>query len=159
MMTKTAQALAEYDQFEASADSLSKKYEEKLEEHRKAVAIAFSKESPNSEERCLELIYPGPPVAGAGRELSFVRQMVEMSKTSDMKWNPRLVEYARVRGFKDPGKLLASDEKAMMGFHFWIEDKWKKWYTSIGVGHLPLEQRRLHADHAAFDKWLAKEKS
>lgn len=159
MLTKTAKALEDYDRFEASADSMSKSYDEKLEERRKAVAIAFSQESPNSVDRCLELIYPGPKIAGVGKELSFVRQMVEMSKTSDMKWNPRLVEYSRVRGFKDPAKLLASDDKAMMGFHFWIEEKWTKWYTSIGVGHLSIEQRRLHADHKAFDKWLAKEKS
>lgn len=159
MLTKTAKALADYDRFEATADSMSKTYDAKIEEHRKAVAMAFSQESPNSVDRCLELIYPGPAVPPPGRELSFVRQMVEMSKTSDMKWNPRLVEYARVRGYKDPGKLLDQDEKAMMGFHFRIEDKWKKWYTSIGVGHLPLEQRRLFADQVAFDKWLAKEQS
>lgn len=154
MMTKTAAALRAYDRLleQDASDSV-------LEEQRKAVAIAFSKESPNSEERCLDLIYPGPPVAGPGRQLSFVRQMVEMSKTSDMKWNPRLVQYARVRGFKDPEKLLSSDENGMMGFRFWIEKKWDQWYKSIGVGHLSIEQRRYYQDHGAFDKWLTKEKS
>lgn len=154
MMTKTARALAWYDRFAASSDN-----EEALEELRKDVAIAFSEESPNSRERCLELIYPGPAVPRPGCEPSFVRQMVEMSKTSDMKWNPRLVQYARVRGFKDPGELLAQDEQAMLEFRFWIPKKWQEWYRSIGVGHLKLEQQRYYQDHKAFDLWLSKVKN
>jgi hypothetical protein len=154
MMTKTAKALAAYDRLGHDSDD-----DKKLEELRRGVAIAFSKESPNSEDRCLELIYPGPAVPRPGSELSFVRQMVEMSKTSDMKWNPRLVQFARVRGYKDPGKLLKEDSKTMMKFHFWIEEKWQQWYTSIGVGKLPLERQRYYQDQKAFDTWLSKVKS
>lgn len=154
MMMKTAAALKVYDRLlEQNASDA------KLEEQRKAVAIAFSKESPNSLDRCLELIYPGPPVAGPGRELSFVRRMVEMSKTSDMMWNSRLVEYARIRGYKDPAKLLDEHEDAMLEFHFWIERKWQEWYTSIGVGGLALNKQRFYQDHEAFDQWLSRERS
>lgn len=157
MITKTAKALKEYDRLVEQDAS-----DEMIEEARKAVAIAFSKESPNSEDLCREVIYPGPAVPGPGKELSFVRQMVEMSKTSDMKWNPRFVHYARVHGEKDPAKIMEKDREqgvAMMNFHFWIEKKWNEWYKSIGVGHLSLENQRYYQNQAAFDKWLAKEKS
>ena len=154
MLKRTAAALKVYDQLLAKdvSDTI-------LEEQRKAVAIAFSKESPNSEERCLELIYPGPPIPGPGRGLSFVRQMVEMSKTSDMRWNDRLVQYARVRGYKDPAKLLDDDQNAMLEFRFWIQRKWQEWYTHIGVGALSIEKQRFYQDHEKFDLWLSRERS
>jgi len=158
MMTKTAKALEEYDRLaDVSSD------ERKLEALRKKVAIAFSEESPNSVERCLELIYPGPRVPQVGQELSFVRRMVEMSKTSDMKWNPRYVEYARVLG-RPPEDQIEQDRKdwpggCMVGFILWLGQKWKEWYQSIGVGHLPLDQRRYYQDHKAFDLWLKHQKS
>lgn len=154
MMKKTAAALKEYDRLLQQDAS-----DARLEEQRKAVAIAFSKESPNSVERCLELIYPGPPVPGPGREINFVRRMVKMSETSDMMWNDRLVEYARVRGYKDPAKLLNDDQNAMLEFRFWIQRKWQEWYTHIGVGGLSVEKQRFYQDHEKFDKWLAREKS
>lgn len=154
MMTKTAQALAEYDRLGDDSNNVKK-----LEDLRRGVAIAFSQESPNSEDRCLELIYPGPAVPKVGSELSFVRRMVEMSKTSDMKWNSRLVQFARVRGFKIDKMMEKDSGNCLREFHFWIVEKWQQWYTSIGVGKLRLEEQRLHQDHKAFDQWLAKETS
>ena len=85
--------------------------------------------------------------------------MVEMSKTSDMRWNDRLVQYARVRGYKDPAKLLDDDQKAMLEFRFWIQRKWQEWYTHIGVGALSIEKQRFYQDHEKFDLWLSRERS
>ncbi len=169
MMTKTAKALEEYDNLELPKDIVKmslkeiEKYDEKLEELRKAVAIAFAEETPNSVETCLQVIYPGPPIPQRGYELSFVRRMVEMSKTSDMKWNPRFVEYARVED-RTPEEQLEHDRKkypggCMTGFSLWIRKKWSKWYDLVQKKYPGMEQLRWLNNHEEFDKWLQKEKS
>ncbi len=84
--------------------------------------------------------------------------------TETTTWNPRYLAYCRVNGETDPDKMLARDRKTwpggcMVGFSLWIEKKWQEWYTSIGKGGLPLHTQRYYQDHAAFDAWLAKQKS
>ena len=88
-----------------------------------------------------------------------------------MPWNSRYLEYARVHGESDPETMLAKDRETypggvMCGFTLWIQRKWREWYASLpkcdGIGPNRLciiagHDRRLHQDHEAFDRWLAKE--
>ena len=69
-----------------------------------------------------------------------------------------------MHGERNPDKMLEKDREqwpggCMIGFSLWIQRKWQEWYASIGRGKLPLHWQRYYQDHAAFDRWLAQERT
>lgn len=91
-LTRTIAALAEYDAHYATgnchpgmsnADCLV--WEAKEQSLGMAVGVAFGHDTAdrNSMDTCRACVRPGPPVAGPGSELSFVRRMVAKSQGKD----------------------------------------------------------------------------
>lgn len=67
-----------------------------------------------------------------------------------MNYQPRYVQFARVRGF-EPG---SPDAPLMHEFISWVRLKWALWAGLHGRKNL---YGLTPEDHKAFDEWLAKE--
>lgn len=67
-----------------------------------------------------------------------------------MSYQPRYVQFARVRGF-EPG---SPEAPLLHEFISWIRRKWSAWAAHTGRKGLDGISAE---DHAAFDAWLAKE--
>jgi len=75
--------------------------------------------------------------------------MSDDKQVGGMNYQPRYVQFARVRGF-EPG---APDAPMMYEFINWIRRKWNQWAKANNRSTYSLTEQ----NHAAFDEWLAKE--